>query len=75
MPRVRHLTGGALFPCRPFLVAGHLSCDASCIGAIRRDFRRISCPQSKTRLLLDRRVFTQIAESKLLRGSTQHHFL
>ncbi len=38
VPRVLHLTGGALFPGRLFLVAGHLSCDASSIGGIGKDF-------------------------------------
>ena len=42
MPRVRHLTGGALFPVRLFLVAGHLSCDASFIGGTRGDFRNFA---------------------------------
>jgi len=42
MPRVRHLTGGALFPCRLFLVAGHLSCDASSIGWNTGNFSGIS---------------------------------
>jgi hypothetical protein len=39
---VRHLKGGALFPCRLFLVAGHLSCDNSSIDATLRDFRDIT---------------------------------
>jgi hypothetical protein len=41
MPRVRHLSGGALFPGWLFLVAGHLSCDASSIGGSEQDFRKL----------------------------------
>jgi hypothetical protein len=37
---VHHLKGDTLFPCRLFLVAGHLSCDASSIGGTARDFSR-----------------------------------
>jgi hypothetical protein len=42
MPRVHHLTGEALFPGRLFLVASHLSCDASSIGGTVEDFSRFA---------------------------------